>query len=552
MIKSLYIKNFAIIREQTITFDQGFTVITGETGSGKSIILGALHLILGERASSSQTLLDPGKNCVIEGEFDISHYGLKPFFETHDLLYDDSIIIRREILPTGKSRAFVQDSPCTLQILQALSDRLLDIHSQFDTHMLGKTDFQREVLDSLWSGQSVVRQYSIQYKELRQKQKELDLLRSRESQNNSRLDYLQFLSSELEELNTFENEDTELENSLALEENKEVLKQLMAGFHALFTQENGPVDQLRHLLRQLSDYQDLDQISDVYSRINSLSIEMYDLGKETGVLEEELEYNPATIQEIQDRLDLLNRLLTKHHAQSSKELQEKHQEIDNEILALQNTNSNTDKLQTEINNLENALKLEAEEISTERKKVIPALKESIESRLSSLNMENTRFEVVMQETDELNPYGKDHVRFDFSANPGSPTQPIQKIASGGELSRLALSIKTLVASTLPLPTLIFDEIDAGISGDVSDKMGTILKATAQKHQIIAITHSPQIASKANLHLQVQKKTDGQSSETIIQSLSKKERLEEIATMLSSYPPSAAALKNAKELLSSSL
>ncbi len=549
MIKRLSIRNYAIIEELEVQFPKGLAIITGETGAGKSILLGALGLIMGERADS-KSLFDESKKCVIEGTFDVKAYGLKPFFEENDLDYFDECIIRRELAPSGKSRAFVNDTPVTLDILRRLAGALVDLHQQFDTLDIHNVSFQLRMIDALAGNRELLAAYSAVYRDFVKTRRKLEKLRRQNQQSAQESEFLQFQLDEFEKAALVSGEQDELEAELRRLNHAEDIKRTLSAAWQLIAEGENPVSgQLREVLRSLSEIKKFSPVaSRLYERLDSAILELDDIGAECEKLAEETEFDPERIVEIQQRLDEIYRLQNKHRVNTVEELLQIHRDLQQRFEALGDLSTELGKLEKQLDELSLRLRQQASELSQRRKEVVPAFEKKVLELLAQLSMPHTRFEVHFSQLPEPGPTGTDEVGFLFAANPGSRLQHIKDVASGGELSRLTLVTKSLVASAIPLPTLIFDEIDAGVGGDVALRMGNILRQLANRHQVVVITHSPQVASKADAHYFVYKTVEGNATFTRVKLLNEDERIRSIAVMLSQNPPSESALANARELV----
>lgn len=549
MIERLHIRNYAIIEELTIDFSNGLTIITGETGAGKSILLGALGLVMGKRADI-KSLYNLESKCTVEGYFNVEAYDLKRFFETHDLDYDPQVVIRREITPSGKSRAFVNDTPVTLNVLQDLSSTLIDLHQQFDNLDIHKVSFQLRLLDALAENRPLLHNYQNLYSDYQSKQKQLQSLENRQQQSAKELEFLQF---QLEEFNTaelVEGEQEELEEELDRLNNAEDIKRtLAAAFQQLSEHEVSVIGQVEELNQAIKQIKNFDRrIDGLYNRFDGLVEELRDLSQEFESIAEETEHDPERAQEIQERLDMIYRLQNKHQAASIRELLDLQADLQQQLEDIGDLSQEIERLKGLTAQQRQELEAMAEELSTRRHSVVRHFENQVEQMLAQLSMAHAKLKVDINRTEDLELTGFDEVNFLFAANKGGRLQLIKDVASGGELSRLTLVVKSLVASAIPLPTLIFDEIDTGISGDVALKMGGILRQLSNEHQVVSITHSPQIASKANAHYFVYKKEKEDRTVTEVRPLEMEGRVYAIATMLSQDPPSESAINTAKELL----
>ena len=551
MIKRLHISNYAIIEELTLDFADGLSIITGETGAGKSIVLGALNLILGGRADT-KTLFEETTKCVIEGRFDVASYELEEFFTDNDLDYDDELIIRREITPSGKSRAFVNDTPANLKVLQRLGATLIDLHQQFDTLYLNNSEFQLELLDALARQQRAVVEYRAAYAQLQETLRTLRKAQETQAQARREQEFLEFQVNELEEANLQAGEQDELESERHRLSNADEIKQITAGaFHYLTEDENSVTDRLMSISSKLGPLAVGDKkLQSLSERFESLRLELEEVASDLESFGEDTEVNPNRLEEVEERLNLLYKLQTKHGVKDSAALLEIYGELSARLGEFNDLGGKIKRLEEERERLLAALTKVGRQLRKGRQQIAPAFATDVKKQLADLSMANARLSVDFRPLDAPGPSGLDEVRFLFSANKGGKLQAIKDAASGGEMSRLALVTKSLVASAMRLPTLIFDEIDSGVSGDVAQKMGRILTDLSRHHQVVVITHSPQVASRAHRHYFVYK-TDKQGVErtiTQVRELDKEDRVTAIATMLSQDPPSDSALENARELI----
>lgn len=549
MLQKLHIQNYAIIDELSIAFQQHLNIITGETGAGKSILMGALSLILGERADSA-VLLQKEKKCVVEGWFETEkNKGIKQFLQDHELDTEEVLLVRREIAVNGKSRAFINDTPVTLAQLKELSSLLVDLHQQFDTLELGDSGFQREVLDALAENGEGLQQYAALFKQYQNTKKELDLLQQEQSAANATYDYNKFLYDELEAGAFKPNELEDLDAELKLLGNAENIKQQLDGVCYDLKESEQPIVQelksLHHKLQGLTQYHN--GIEDLGKRLQASQIELKDIADELQSISEGVQYSAERFQLVSDRVALGYKLLKKHGVTTTAELlgiQEGLQQKLNEVLNIGDAIAQKEKQTKEV--LQQCEQL-AKTISANRTKAIKPFTEKVNALLKQVGMPNAQLKVELEKT-LLNNYGCDTVAFLFDANKSNRFEPLHKVASGGELSRLMLCVKSLVAKKLQLPTLIFDEIDTGISGEAAKQVGNIMKDLAANHQLISITHQPQIAAKANAHFFVHKAIKNDKIVTAVKLLSNDERITAIAQMLSGEKPTAAALENAREMV----
>lgn len=549
MIKSLSINNFAIIDKLVLEFPLGLSIITGETGAGKSILLGALALILGERADG-KSFFNQEEKCVIEGEFDISDYSLNSFFQEEDLDYDNTVLIRREILPNGKTRAFINDTPVNLKSLQSLTSKLIDIHQQFDTLSIQDEEFQRNAIDALAKQKEIVKEYQSIYKEYITAQKDLETLQAKLLKQSADNEYLNFIYEELVNAGLEPGLQSRLEGELHVLENAELIKKnLMAAFFSLTEAERSQMQQLREVNFLLSAVSKFDKrIEEQQERIQQILPEIEDISACLEQIADKTEYDSQLIEELQTRLNLLYKLIKKHNVQNSDELLTLQTDLESKLEGSFDVQSQIKSLQKEIQHKQSILYKLGENISSGRKSASEFLEKKVHEMLSMLNMEHARIKTSFIPLAEPGPNGLENLKILFSANKGNVPSEIKTVASGGELSRLALCIQSLVASSIPLPTMIFDEIDAGVSGGVALQMGNILRKLSDQHQVVVITHSPQVAAKADKHFYVYKEIIGEQTYTKVKTLDKNQRIHVIASMLSSDPPTQAAIANAQELM----
>lgn len=549
MLQKLHIQNYAIIDEIEINFSSQLNIITGETGAGKSILMGALSLILGERADTS-VLLNNEKKCFIEGFFSIDgKKAVANFLEEHELENEAELVIRREIAANGKSRAFINDTPATLQQLKQLASLLVDLHQQFDTLELGNEDFQREVIDALADNQELLKDYQTTFKKLQQTQKQLAVLQQQKNDFNKEADYNSFLLNELTELALKENELEDLENELKILSNSEGIKTaLNKVFFELKESEQPIVSTIKQLINQLSNYTDINSaIKAVVERLQSTQIEITDIASEVESINDSIGYDEQRIQIINDKLSAGYKLLKKHGVQTTNQLLDIQAELNQKLQAVLNIDESINQKQKETTALEHDCKEKANQLFAAREKHCKPFEDKVTHLLHQVGMPNAKLKVQLNKT-ALQLYGSNETEFLFDANNSNKFESIQKVASGGELSRLMLCIKSLVAQKINLPTLIFDEIDTGISGEAAKQVGVILRELTAKRQVICITHQPQIAGKAHAHFYVYKDIKGNAVKTNIRLLNENERITAIAKMLSGEKPSAAALESAREMM----
>ena len=549
MLLQLNIQNYAIIDEIEINFSEKLNAITGETGAGKSILMGALNLILGERADSS-VLMRTDKKCFVEGYFSVNNKEeVKKFLKENDLDNENELVLRREIAANGKSRAFINDTPATLQQLKALASLLVDLHQQFDTLELGDSDFQREVLDALANNGDKLSSYKNLYHKWQQSSKELQQLQQQKSNFNKELDYFQFLFYELNEASFKENELEELDNELRLLSNAESIKTTLSKAYFDLKENEQPVLQtLKQIINQLNGYASYHtDISSIVGRLQSTQIELQDIAGEIDHINDSVLYDEKRINLINDRIATGYKLLKKHGVKTTNELLQIQNELQQKLQAVLNIDEAITAKEKETEQLLKQANAVAEEISKARQAQTEPLIQQVNKLLIQVGMPNARIKIAITPA-SLNEYGKDNIEFLFDANKSNRFEPLRKVASGGELSRLMLCIKSLVAESIDLPTLIFDEIDTGISGEAAKQVGNIMKKLAASRQVICITHQPQIAGKADAHFFVYKEIKNDAVKASIRLLTTDERITTIAQMLSGEKPTAAALQNAREMV----
>ncbi|MCX6292163.1 MAG: DNA repair protein RecN [Bacteroidetes bacterium] len=551
MIQKLFIQNYALIDHLELEFDQGLNMITGETGAGKSILLGALALILGNRADTS-SLLDKTKKCIIEGQFKADKKKLKHFFESYELDFENPLVIRREISVEGKSRSFINDTPVTLGQLKELGLLLVDVHSQHETLLLNQSIFQLSVVDAFAKHEDLLSEYRNRFHTLQKLKAELGQLVEVEKKSKADLDYYRFLFDELEGAKLVPGEPEKLEDELQSLTHAEEIKSTLATVLASLS--NGDenllsrVGQLQNSVNAIARFHS--GLDEIVSRIKSLHIELKDIGSEMDAISDGVVYDPDLIAAIQERLNTVYQLQQKHRVGRVEELLLLKDEFEGKLAAINSLDERILSLTKEVEDLQKQIIASAQLVSANRNKVIPHIEKEIGKLLKEVSLENAVFKIennVLPE-DKFNANGIDQVRFLFSANKGVACADISKVASGGELSRLMLCIKASVAKLIFLPTIIFDEIDTGISGETAVSVGKVLKELSGRHQLIAITHLPQIAGRGESHYFVYKEITGKKTFTKVRKLNADERIVEIAKMLSGEKPSAIAMENAKELL----
>ena len=549
MITSLSIKNYALIEKLAIDFSKGFSIITGETGAGKSIILGAMGLVLGKRADLT-SLKNKEEKCVIEAYFDISKYNLKPFFEANDLDYEDETIIRREILPTGKSRAFINDSPVNLQELQELSLFLIDIHSQQQTQELSDETVQFAIIDAIANNQNEIGNYQSLLKSFKEDKARLSSLLLKQAESIKEQEYNTYLLNELVSAQLKSGEQEQLEADFEKLNNVETIKESVDKSLALANEEQiGALSTLKEIklsLQKIASF--APEYASLLERIASLAIELDDISDELTNCSEKLIHDPIRLDLISEKLQLIFNLQKKHQVTTVDELLSIQTTLENNLFELGNLESGIASLSLTIQDKTNELDVLAQIIHQKRTHAVPVLSDKLIAILATLGMPNVRFNIEIKSTDNYYQNGKDDIQFLFSANKGTDFGLLKKVASGGEMSRIMLAVKAILAQYSKLPTLIFDEIDTGVSGEIAIRMGEIMKEMSQTMQIFAITHLPQIAAKGNAHFKVFKSTVGEDTQSELQLLNEEDRVIEIAQMLSGAVVSDSALNHAKSLL----
>ncbi len=551
MLKRLAIKNYALIDNLDISFSEDLNIMTGETGAGKSIILGALSLILGQRAESKY-FFNQQKKCIIEGIFLVNGFQLNEFFAENDLDYDLETVLRREISSDGKTRAFINDTPVHLSTLKKLGEKLIDVHSQHATLEINDEDFQLLVIDTVAGNQNLLNNYREVFKSFKKAQTQLKDLISQSEKSKSDLDYFQFQLDELEKANLTQGEQTELEQELdSLTHAEDIKKSLMSSISVLSENEPSVIVQIKEAAANLANAEKYNpEISSLTERLNSCLIEVKDILSEIERIEQSSLINELRLQEVSDRIDLIYSLQKKHRAASDIELIAIRDEISQKLNSILFADEDIEKLKVEVDNHYKKVLDLSVQLGKSRTECIPKVEMQVMNTLTQIGMPNAVLQVVNDTLPEgkFDLNGNNQIRFLFSANKGQSPLPMNKVASGGELSRLMLSIKSLIAVHTALPTIIFDEIDTGISGEVALKVGNIMEKLSKNMQVIAITHLPQIASKGDTHYRVYKDEKGDITNTNITKLNQEERILELAKMLSGDNPGESALQNARELL----
>ena len=550
MLRSLYIQNYALIEKLDISFGAGFSVITGETGAGKSIILGAIGLLLGQRAEVKAIRQGVSK-CVIEARFDISTYGMEPFFEENELEYEEECILRREVYASGKSRAFINDTPASLVQMKELGEQLIDVHSQHQNLLLNKEGFQLNVLDILSHNDEQLSAYQSLYREWKQAQQDLADLIARAEQNKADEDYIRFQLEQLEEANLSAGEQEELEQETdTLSHAEEIKAGLFRVGQLLTSDEGGLLAGLKESLNTMLGLQKVySPATELAERLESTYIELKDVSQEVSSQEEDVEFNPERLEEVNDRLNLIYTLQQKHRVTTVEELLALTEEYAAKLAAITSYDERIGELTTLCDTLYNKVKKQASVLTKARTGAAREVEKQMASRLIPLGMPNVRFQVEMGMRKEPGVHGEDTVNFLFSANKNGALQSISSVASGGEIARVMLSIKAMIAGAVKLPTIVFDEIDTGVSGEIADRMADIMQEMGeQDRQVISITHLPQIAARGCAHYKVYKQDNETETNSHIRRLADEERVEEIAHMLSGATLTEAALNNAKALL----
>ena len=550
MLRQLYIKNFTLIDELDIKLHRGFSVITGETGAGKSIILGAIGLLLGQRADS-KTLKQGADRCIIEAHFDLSRYNLQPFFDDNDIEYDaDDTIIRRELTSAGKSRAFINDTPVALSMLKELGEQLVDVHSQHQNLLLSKQDFQLSVIDILANDGSELASYQQSYGDYQRKKQELEALEEDIERNRQNIDFLQFQYDELSHANLAAGEQEELEQQAETMNHAEDIKTaLYEADHALSGESQGVVAQAKTACSALSSISSvMPKATELAERLDSCRIELKDIADEVSRMLENTDFDPAELDSINNRLDKLYDLEKKYHATTVEELIAQRDALARQLSNIEHSDDALNELRQQVKQAEQQCRQQADALTKLRCQSAKAIEQQMRTRLAPLGMPNVRFEVAVSK-DQLGKNGQDKVSFLFSANTSTPLQPVAQVASGGEIARVMLSLKAMISGAVKLPTIIFDEIDTGVSGKMAEKMAEIMQEMgASDRQVIAITHLPQIAALGSTHYRVSKEETDSGTVSRMQELDSDERIREIAQMLSGSAVTDAAIANAKQLL----
>lgn len=551
MLKKLHIENYALIQQSDIDFDNGFVAITGETGAGKSIMLGALGLLLGQRADT-QVLSDKDRKCVVEAVFDIAGLGLQPLFEEYDADYDDTLVLRREILPSAKSRAFVNDTPANLQFLKELGPHILDIHSQYQTLTLSDSLFQTQLLDSFTTS-DLLENYQSLFRQYTSLKRQLESLTSQDAENKKVLDYNRFLFDELHSAKLQPDEQSELEAESELLSHTGTIKEGLSMVASLCDGDSATEDSAvlrlnasRSALSRITDFHP--DIESLYQRLDSCLIELQDILSEITSLDDKLQFSPERQVLVNERLDLIYRLQKKHNVDSVELLLQIQSQLDAQLQEADTLDDRIHEVMEQVDAVFSQLQKAADKLTESRRQAASVLEQQLLPIMGQLGMPLARIVVDIAPAADYTLLGHDSVQFLFNANQGGVLRPIADVASGGEMSRIMLSIKSVVTQRNLLPTIIFDEIDSGVSGDISVAVGQIMRSMAQHMQVIAISHLPQLAAKASQHLKVAKALEDDRTVSRIRQLSPDDRITEIAIMLSSNPPTASALQTARELM----
>lgn len=550
MLRSLYIQNYALIEKLDIDFSRGFSVITGETGAGKSIILGAIGLLLGQRADV-KSIRQGASKCVIEARFEIAAYGMQSFFEENELEYEDECILRREVYASGKSRAFINDTPASLVQMKELGEQLIDVHSQHQNLLLNKEGFQLNVLDILAHNEEVLTTYQSYYREWKKLREELEELIAHAGQDRADEDYIRFQLEQLEEARLVDGEQEELEQEAeTLSHAEEIKAGLFRADHLMVSDEGGLLTGLKECLDTMLDLQKVyPPAGELAERLESSYIELKDISQEISGKEEEIEFNPARLEEVNDRLNLIYTLQQKHRVSTVSELLALTEDYAAKLSNITSSDEQIEEMKARCEALYNKVKKQATVLTKTRAVAAREVEKQMAARLIPLGMPNVRFLVEIGMRKEPGAHGADTVNFLFSANKNGTLQNISSVASGGEIARVMLSVKAMIAGAVKLPTIVFDEIDTGVSGEIADRMADIMQEMgARDRQVISITHLPQIAARGKAHYKVYKQDSDTETNSHIRLLTDTERVEELAHMLSGATLTEAALNNAKALL----
>ena len=550
MLRQLYIKNFTLIDELDMEFCSGFSVITGETGAGKSIILGAIGLLLGQRADTKTVKMGCDK-CVIEAHFDLSRYAMEPFFEENEIEYDaEDTIIRRELTSAGKSRAFINDTPVALSVLKELGEQLVDVHSQHQNLLLNKQDFQLEVVDVIADDAKQLADYQQVFSRYQTLQKDVEHLREEISRGQQNVEFLQFQFDELHSAQLVDGEQEELERRSETMTHAEDIKQALYDAETAFSGDSN--DLLGTLKKAISSLHGIEHVfpsvSELASRMESCYIELKDIDGDVSSLLEDVDFDPVELESVNNRLDRIYSLQKKYHVDSVAELLAMHDDLERQLSTIENSDETLADMERQLSEILEEVKTKACELTEKRQKAASVIEQQMRERLVPLGMPHVRFEVVIEQ-DEPSRNGQDKVSFLFSANTSTPLQPVAQVASGGEIARVMLSLKAMISGAVKLPTIIFDEIDTGVSGKIAEQMARMMAEMGHAdRQVISITHLPQIAAQGTTHYKVYKEETAHGTSTSMLMLHDEERIREIAQMLSGSDVTSAAIQNAKELL----
>lgn len=549
MLKQLHISNYALIEELNVSFESGFNVITGETGAGKSILLGALGFALGDRADTN-VLFDKDKKCVVEAEFELDDENLKPLFEANDLDFESECLFRRELNPQKKSRAFINDTPVALQTMKEIGSQLVDIHSQHDSLLLTDADFQLKLLDEIAQNEAVLADYQTEYGNYNILKRKLDDLKEMATKNTAENDYLKFQLNELDKAQLKEGEYADIEQTLNVMENAEEIKTLLVNANRLMDDsENAILGQMNALASTLYRMRQLlPDTESIEERVENLKVELKDIAYDLRRKEDDTQFDEEQLQSLQERYDLLSRLMMKHRVNDFGELIALRDSLKERVNAFENIDEAIAKAEKELKESEKQLSQQAKILHDKRCQAAKVFSEKVTTLVQQLAMPFAQFQVSVESQDSFGSKGCDEIRFLFSANKGIAVDDLRRVASGGELSRLMLSIKSAVSDYNYIPTLIFDEIDTGVSGEVAAKIGGIMRQMGHSLQLISITHLPQVASQAEHHYFIYKDNEGERTQSHIRILQREERITEIAKMLSNDQVTPEALKAAEVLL----
>ena len=548
MLQHLHIQNYALIDDLTVDFSEGFSVITGETGAGKSILLGALGFVLGDRADLG-VLFDKDKKCVVEAKFDLTDETLKPIFETNDLDFDQECIFRRELNPQKKSRAFINDTPVTLQTMKEIGCQMVDIHSQHDALLLTDADFQLRLLDNIAQNNSILTDYQVEFSRYQELKRSLHELKETATRNTAENDYLKFQLDELEKANLKEGEYSDIEQTLHTMENSDEIKSLLVTANTLLEDSEsaiiGQINTLSSVLQRMRNL--LPNTESLGERIDNLKVELKDIAYDLRRREDEIQFDEEQLKTLEERYDLINRLMMKHRLSDFESLLSYRDNLKEKVKAFENIDDSIAKTEKQLRGSEKLLSQKAKTLHDRRCQAAKLFSERVETIAKQLAMPFAQFQVSVESLEDFGSKGSDEIRFLFSANKGVHPDDLRRVASGGELSRLMLSIKSAVSAYNYIPTLIFDEIDTGVSGEVAAKIGSIMQSMGTSLQLIAITHLPQVASKAQHHFFIFKDSQGERTQSHIRQLTPQERISEIAKMLSNDKITPEAIKAAEAL-----